>query len=208
MNHHWRKTTWAEQSLLDWLRLLIRVVLSFLRHYVALWLTYDYRHPAYQIKVVLQKQTASDRAFSRVDLSVTSEKLPQVHIAFCCFKEPSCSAPLLAQTRKLTHHALLKTVPYNSCHRKTRWVRHSRIYFKSQKRNKGKTQFYTWNLSLFFSTKSEKGPLSVGLDPSDNASRKMAPEREKACRKTEVSNSLSESGSSGCTAGKLRHRKS
>ncbi|XP_056141620.1 sodium channel modifier 1 [Lampris incognitus] len=35
-------------------------------------------------------------------------------------KEPSSSAPLLAQTRKLTHHALLKTVPYNSCHRKTR----------------------------------------------------------------------------------------
>nr|XP_046256352.1 sodium channel modifier 1 [Scatophagus argus] len=34
-------------------------------------------------------------------------------------QEPSCSAPLLAQTRKLTHHALLKSVPYNSCHRKT-----------------------------------------------------------------------------------------
>lgn len=34
-------------------------------------------------------------------------------------QEPSCSAPLLAQTRKLTHHALLTTVPYNSCHRKT-----------------------------------------------------------------------------------------
>ncbi|XP_013873165.1 sodium channel modifier 1 [Austrofundulus limnaeus] len=32
---------------------------------------------------------------------------------------PSSSAPLLEQTRKLTHHALLKTVPYNSCHRKT-----------------------------------------------------------------------------------------
>ncbi|XP_008295830.1 sodium channel modifier 1 [Stegastes partitus] len=34
-------------------------------------------------------------------------------------QEPSSSAPLLAQTRRLTHHALLKTVPYNSCHRKT-----------------------------------------------------------------------------------------
>ncbi|XP_026226239.1 sodium channel modifier 1 [Anabas testudineus] len=34
-------------------------------------------------------------------------------------QESSSSAPLLAQTRKLTHHALLKTVPYNSCHRKT-----------------------------------------------------------------------------------------
>ncbi|XP_061573541.1 LOW QUALITY PROTEIN: sodium channel modifier 1 [Cololabis saira] len=34
-------------------------------------------------------------------------------------EEPSSSAPLLVQTRKLTHHALLKTVPYNSCHRKT-----------------------------------------------------------------------------------------
>ncbi|XP_054478418.1 sodium channel modifier 1 [Anoplopoma fimbria] len=34
-------------------------------------------------------------------------------------QEPSSSAPLLEQTRKLTHHALLKTVPYNSCHTKT-----------------------------------------------------------------------------------------
>ncbi|KAM6994772.1 sodium channel modifier 1 isoform 2-T2 [Tautogolabrus adspersus] len=34
-------------------------------------------------------------------------------------QEPSSSAPLLAQTRRLTHHALLKTVPYNSCHRTT-----------------------------------------------------------------------------------------
>ncbi|KAM7421558.1 hypothetical protein PAMA_015613 [Pampus argenteus] len=34
-------------------------------------------------------------------------------------EDPSSSAPLLEQTRKLTHHALLKTVPYNSCHRKT-----------------------------------------------------------------------------------------
>ncbi|XP_029592908.1 sodium channel modifier 1 isoform X2 [Salmo trutta] len=35
-------------------------------------------------------------------------------------QEPSSSAPLLTQTRKLTHHALLKTVPYNSWHKKTR----------------------------------------------------------------------------------------
>lgn len=34
-------------------------------------------------------------------------------------QEPSISAPLLTQTRRLTHHALLKTVPYNSCHRRT-----------------------------------------------------------------------------------------
>ncbi|KAK7886550.1 hypothetical protein WMY93_026171 [Mugilogobius chulae] len=34
-------------------------------------------------------------------------------------EESSSSAPLLSQTRKLTHHALLRTVPYNSCHRKT-----------------------------------------------------------------------------------------
>ncbi|XP_037640805.1 sodium channel modifier 1 [Sebastes umbrosus] len=77
-------------------------------------------------------------------------------------QEPSCSAPLLAQTRKLTHHALLKTVPYNSCHTKT-------------------------------STKSEKGALSNGSGPSDNSSSKTASELEKACRKTEVSNSLSQS---------------
>ncbi|XP_061633794.1 sodium channel modifier 1 isoform X1 [Phyllopteryx taeniolatus] len=31
----------------------------------------------------------------------------------------SSAAPLLAQTRKLTHHALLRTGPYNSCHRRT-----------------------------------------------------------------------------------------
>ncbi|XP_061676061.1 sodium channel modifier 1 isoform X2 [Syngnathoides biaculeatus] len=31
----------------------------------------------------------------------------------------SSEAPLLAQTRKLTHHALLRTGPYNSCHRRT-----------------------------------------------------------------------------------------
>uniref|UniRef100_A0A4W6CDH5 Sodium channel modifier 1 n=1 Tax=Lates calcarifer TaxID=8187 RepID=A0A4W6CDH5_LATCA len=37
-------------------------------------------------------------------------------------QEPSSSAPLLVQTRKLTHHALLKTVPYNSCHRKNQQV--------------------------------------------------------------------------------------
>nr|XP_057908937.1 sodium channel modifier 1 [Doryrhamphus excisus] len=34
-------------------------------------------------------------------------------------QEGSSSAPLLAKTRKLTNHALLKTVPYNSCHRRT-----------------------------------------------------------------------------------------
>ncbi|KAG7271654.1 hypothetical protein CRUP_033978 [Coryphaenoides rupestris] len=33
-------------------------------------------------------------------------------------QEPSSSAPLLVQTRRITHHALLKTVPYNSCHKK------------------------------------------------------------------------------------------
>ncbi|XP_068179367.1 sodium channel modifier 1 isoform X2 [Antennarius striatus] len=32
---------------------------------------------------------------------------------------PSCSAPLLAQTQRLTHHALLRTSPYDSCHRRT-----------------------------------------------------------------------------------------
>ncbi|KAI3360739.1 hypothetical protein L3Q82_012975 [Scortum barcoo] len=83
-------------------------------------------------------------------------------------KEPSCSAPLLAQTRKLTHHALLKTVPYNSCHRKT-------------------------------STKSEKGPQSSGSNPSDSSSRKMS-EQDKSCWKSEVSNYLSPSSSTGSTA--------
>ncbi|KAM8870920.1 sodium channel modifier 1 [Spinachia spinachia] len=34
-------------------------------------------------------------------------------------QEPSCSAPLLERTRRLTRHALLKTAPYNSCHAKT-----------------------------------------------------------------------------------------
>lgn len=84
-------------------------------------------------------------------------------------EEPSTSAPLLEQTRKLTHHALLKTVPYNSCHRKT-------------------------------STKPEKGPASIGSDPSGGACGKTPSVQEKACRTTEVSNNLSPSSSSSCTA--------
>ncbi|KAM9353323.1 sodium channel modifier 1 [Symphorus nematophorus] len=84
-------------------------------------------------------------------------------------QEPSSSAPLLAQTRELTHHALLKTVPYNSRHRKT-------------------------------STKSENGPLSIGSDPSHNTSSTASPEREELRLKPGVSNSSSQSSSSGCTA--------
>lgn len=81
-------------------------------------------------------------------------------------QEPSCSAPLLAQTRKLTHHALLKTVPYNSCHRKT----------------------------------STKGPQSSGSNKSDSSSRKTQCEQEKSCWKSEVSNCLSQSSSTGSTS--------
>ncbi|XP_060726223.1 sodium channel modifier 1 isoform X3 [Tachysurus vachellii] len=33
-------------------------------------------------------------------------------------QETGSSAPLLTQTRKIAHHALLKTTPYNSCHKK------------------------------------------------------------------------------------------
>ncbi|KAF1388435.1 hypothetical protein PFLUV_G00090150 [Perca fluviatilis] len=84
-------------------------------------------------------------------------------------QEPSCSAPLLAQTRKLTHHALLKTVPYNSCHTKT-------------------------------STKSGEGARRISSDPSDNSCSETASEQEKACQKTKVSNSLSQSTFNGCTA--------
>lgn len=83
---------------------------------------------------------------------------------------PSSSAPLLAQTRKLTHHALLKTAPYNSCHRKT-------------------------------STKCEKGPASTGSDPSDDTSGRTAPDQEKAHLMSEVSHKVSQSSSSGSTAG-------
>ncbi|KAI4893303.1 hypothetical protein NFI96_019701 [Prochilodus magdalenae] len=32
--------------------------------------------------------------------------------------EAGSSAPLLTQTRKITHHALLRSVPYSSCHKK------------------------------------------------------------------------------------------
>uniref|UniRef100_A0A3B4AJ01 Sodium channel modifier 1 n=1 Tax=Periophthalmus magnuspinnatus TaxID=409849 RepID=A0A3B4AJ01_9GOBI len=55
-------------------------------------------------------------------------------------QEASSSAPLLAQTRKLTHHALLRTVPYNSCHRKTagwiqdrsgQWLKDDNVEFDS-----------------------------------------------------------------------------
>ncbi|XP_071391655.1 sodium channel modifier 1 isoform X1 [Centroberyx affinis] len=84
-------------------------------------------------------------------------------------QDSSSSAPLLEQTRKLTHHALLKTVPYNSCHRKT-------------------------------STKSEKGPVSTGSDPSDSSSNMMVPEQQKACGKTRDGDKLPPSSSSGCTA--------
>ncbi|XP_060777932.1 sodium channel modifier 1 isoform X2 [Neoarius graeffei] len=33
-------------------------------------------------------------------------------------QETGSSAPLLTQTRKITHHALLRSTPYNSCHKK------------------------------------------------------------------------------------------
>ncbi|XP_039606645.1 sodium channel modifier 1 isoform X1 [Polypterus senegalus] len=35
-------------------------------------------------------------------------------------KVEACPAPLLAQTRQITHHALLKSAPYNSCHKTNR----------------------------------------------------------------------------------------
>lgn len=51
------------------------------------------------------------------------KKLLLFHVVVSSFVQaPSSSAPLLEQTRKLTRHALLKTVPYNSRHRKTRCV--------------------------------------------------------------------------------------
>lgn len=84
-------------------------------------------------------------------------------------QEPSSSAPLLAQTRKLTHHALLKTVPYNSCHRKT-------------------------------STKSEKGPQRVVSGCGDNTFNTTTSEQDRANQKSDASESLSGSTSSGCTA--------
>lgn len=31
----------------------------------------------------------------------------------------ACVAPLLTQTRKITHHALLKSTPYSSCHKRS-----------------------------------------------------------------------------------------
>ncbi|XP_041962397.1 sodium channel modifier 1 [Alosa sapidissima] len=34
-------------------------------------------------------------------------------------QEASSSAPLLTQTRKITHHALLKATPYSSCHKRS-----------------------------------------------------------------------------------------
>ncbi|XP_068616316.1 sodium channel modifier 1 [Brachionichthys hirsutus] len=60
----------------------------------------------------------------RQEHHVQHEDLGQVRSAFqarvlLCVKGPSCPAPLLEQTRRLTHHALLRTVPYNSCHRRT-----------------------------------------------------------------------------------------
>ncbi|XP_042337569.1 sodium channel modifier 1 [Plectropomus leopardus] len=86
-------------------------------------------------------------------------------------QEASCSAPLLEQTRWVTHHALLKTAPYNSCHTKT-------------------------------STKSEKGPPRIVSDHNSNSSIETAAEQEKAARKPEVTNSLSQNTTSSCTSGK------
>ncbi|XP_071325119.1 sodium channel modifier 1 [Trachinotus anak] len=85
-------------------------------------------------------------------------------------QEPCSSAPLLAQTRKLTHHALLKTVPYNSCHRK-------------------KT-----------STKAEKEPANISSLPSGNSCSKTPSEQEHTHWKTGASNSVTPSSSSGFTA--------
>ncbi|KAM3614718.1 uncharacterized protein V6R79_018430 [Siganus canaliculatus] len=82
-------------------------------------------------------------------------------------QEPSSSAPLLAQTRKLTHHALLKTVPYNSCHRNT-------------------------------STKSEKGPQRIVSGCGGNTA--LTSEGDRVNQKSDASESLSGSASSGCTA--------
>lgn len=63
---------------------------------------------------------------------------------------------------------------------------------------KGKT--HNKILSFFLSTKPEKGPASIGSDPSGGACGKTPSAQEKACRTTEVSNNLSPSSSSGCTA--------
>lgn len=110
------------------------------------------------------------------------------------FQEPSSSAPLLAQTRKLTHHALLKTVPYNSCHRKTRWVitwyESCCLYLKPY------NEKHNWNyLSFFLSTKSEKVTASASSNPSDNMTS--------ACWESGISVNTSQSNSTVCSTGKV-----
>ncbi|XP_019896938.1 sodium channel modifier 1 isoform X2 [Esox lucius] len=69
-------------------------------------------------------------------------------------QESSSSAPLLTQTRKLTHHALLKTVPYNSCHKKT-----------STKTEKGSTSS---------SPECEIRPSGTGLSPPHLSGRTIS----------------------------------
>lgn len=106
---------------------------------VALWLPYDcdQRQPATQMNVaVLRKQHISVASWKNTTRNIHMNRF----ISLLCLKEASCSAPLLEQTRKLTHHALLKTVPYNSCHRKTRWVRWSVYHLRQQTSDKGQKE--------------------------------------------------------------------
>lgn len=112
-------------------------------------------------------------------------------IYFLCVKEASCSAPLLERTRKLTHHALLKTVPYNSWHRKNRSVRRSLylLLLKEKIFNSRPT------VAILFSTKSDRDPESVQLNLSGFAS--LTPEQGESVKR-EDSSSLAETAGDVC----------
>lgn len=171
---------------------------------VALWHPYDcdQRQPATQMNVAVCWKQHISVAFWKKTNTSTWENI----FFLLCLKETSCSAPLLVQTRKLTHHALLKTVPYNSCHRKTRWVRWSVYHLLQQisgRELKKKIIFYAYFCHLC-STKSEKEPQSVQWNPGGIASTKMIPEQEES-PKPDVSNSSPETRSNCHAAGKLFH---
>lgn len=102
-----KKKKGTEKYFSDWLKLSIHVVLS-----------YQWHHDDH-----MTNNIATNNKQQLAEHSVSLQLRFQQCSLVLCFKEPSCSAPLLAQTRKLTHHALLKTAPYDSCHRKTRCVR-------------------------------------------------------------------------------------
>ncbi|KAM8826562.1 sodium channel modifier 1 isoform 1-T2 [Synchiropus picturatus] len=67
-----------------------------------------------------RKHLAGAKRFFCRKIEIKNETLKKTHQRFIQFEEsceePSASSPLLTRTQRLTHHALLKSHPYKSCH--------------------------------------------------------------------------------------------